>query len=70
MTAAPPATGWPWRSGCSRIPRSTCCWVEASSWRQLPEITASLAAGTAGELCHTIDWSTAGEALSDERESK
>ena len=41
-----------------------------SSWRQLPEITASLAAGTAGELCHTIDWSSAGEALSDERESK
>jgi threonine dehydrogenase-like Zn-dependent dehydrogenase len=30
-----------------------------SSWRQLPEITAALAAGTAGELCHTIDWSTA-----------
>ena len=41
-----------------------------SSWRQLPEITASLAAGTAGELCHTIDWSSAGEALSDETESK
>ncbi|GAA5089371.1 zinc-binding alcohol dehydrogenase [Microbacterium yannicii] len=30
-----------------------------SSWRQLPEVTAALAAGTAGELCHTIDWSTA-----------
>jgi len=30
-----------------------------SSWRQLPEITAALAAGTAGELCHTIDWSGA-----------
>jgi hypothetical protein len=27
-----------------------------SSWRDLPEITAALAAGTAGELCHTIDW--------------
>jgi len=27
-----------------------------SSWRQLPEVTAALAAGTAGELCHTIDW--------------
>lgn len=28
-----------------------------SSWRALPEITAALADGTAGELCHTIDWS-------------
>lgn len=28
-----------------------------SSWRQLPEVTAALADGTAGELCHTIDWS-------------
>jgi NADPH:quinone reductase-like Zn-dependent oxidoreductase len=27
-----------------------------SSWRQLPEVTAGLADGTAGELCHTIDW--------------
>lgn len=31
----------------------------ASSWRQLPEVTAALAAGTAGALCHTIDWSAA-----------
>ncbi|WP_109212121.1 MULTISPECIES: zinc-binding alcohol dehydrogenase [Microbacterium] len=30
-----------------------------SSWRQLPEVTAALAAGTAGGLCHTIDWSAA-----------
>lgn len=29
-----------------------------SSWRRLPEITAALADGTAGELCETIDWST------------
>jgi len=28
-----------------------------SSWRRLPEITAALADGTAGELCETIDWS-------------
>ncbi|WP_426321281.1 zinc-dependent alcohol dehydrogenase [Microbacterium sp. E-13] len=28
-----------------------------SSWRELPEITAALAAGTAGDLCQTIDWS-------------
>ncbi|MDR7111047.1 hypothetical protein J2X03_000911 [Microbacterium trichothecenolyticum] len=28
----------------------------ASTWRQLPEVTAALADGTAGELCHTIDW--------------
>jgi len=28
-----------------------------SSWRRLPEITAALADGTAGELCQTIDWS-------------
>lgn len=27
-----------------------------SSWRQLSEVTAALAEGTAGELCHTIDW--------------
>ena len=31
----------------------------ASPWRQLPEITAALAAGTAGDLCHTIDWNAA-----------
>ncbi len=28
-----------------------------SSWRRLPEITAALADGTAGDLCETIDWS-------------
>ncbi|MFE5408517.1 zinc-binding alcohol dehydrogenase [Microbacterium sp. NPDC056569] len=28
-----------------------------STWRELPDVTAALAAGTAGELCHTIDWS-------------
>ncbi|MEV4689383.1 zinc-dependent alcohol dehydrogenase [Microbacterium sp. LWH3-1.2] len=27
-----------------------------SSWRQLSEVTAALADGTADELCHTIDW--------------
>ncbi|MFB7892601.1 zinc-binding alcohol dehydrogenase [Microbacterium sp. NPDC056044] len=27
-----------------------------TSWRRLPEVTAALADGTAGELCHTIDW--------------
>ena len=41
-----------------------------SSWRELPEITAALAAGTAGELCHTIDWSSAGDALNERGESK
>jgi hypothetical protein len=30
-----------------------------SSWRRLPEITAELADGTAGELCQIIDWSAA-----------
>ncbi|MFJ4164165.1 zinc-binding alcohol dehydrogenase [Microbacterium sp. NPDC089698] len=29
-----------------------------ASWRRLPEVTAGLAEGTAGELCQTIDWST------------
>ncbi|GAA5206788.1 zinc-dependent alcohol dehydrogenase [Microbacterium kyungheense] len=29
-----------------------------SSWRRLPDITAALADGTAGDLCETIDWST------------
>lgn len=29
-----------------------------ASWRQLPEVTAGLAEGTAAELCQTIDWST------------
>ena len=28
-----------------------------ASWRQLPEVTAGLADGTAAELCQTIDWS-------------
>ena len=32
----------------------------SSSWRRLPEVTAALAEGTAGGLCHTIDWSQAG----------
>jgi threonine dehydrogenase-like Zn-dependent dehydrogenase len=27
-----------------------------SSWRDLPEIAAALAEGTADVLCHTIDW--------------
>ena len=31
----------------------------SSSWRQLPEVVAALADGTAGGLCHTIDWSAA-----------
>ena len=30
---------------------------ESSSWRQLAAVTATLADGTAGALCHTIDWS-------------
>ena len=30
-----------------------------SPWTRLPEVTAALAAGTAGALCHTIDWSGA-----------
>jgi len=30
-----------------------------SSWRGLPGVVASLAAGTADPLCHTIDWSAA-----------
>ena len=30
----------------------------SASWRQLPEVTAGLADGTAVELCQTIDWST------------
>lgn len=30
---------------------------DTSSWRQLPAVTAALADGTAGALCHTIDWS-------------
>ncbi|NNC13612.1 zinc-binding alcohol dehydrogenase [Planctomonas sp. JC2975] len=29
----------------------------ASGWRELPSVIASLAAGTADEMCHTIDWS-------------
>lgn len=29
----------------------------SSSWRELPEVAAALADGTAGALCHTIDWS-------------
>jgi len=29
-----------------------------ASWRQLPEVTAALADGTAPELCQSIDWST------------
>ncbi|MDW4571728.1 zinc-binding alcohol dehydrogenase [Microbacterium sp. M3] len=29
----------------------------ATPWRALPEITAALAAGSAGVLCQTIDWS-------------
>lgn len=28
-----------------------------ASWRQLPDVTAGLADGTAAELCQTIDWS-------------
>lgn len=31
----------------------------SSEWRRLPDISAALAAGTAGDLCHTIDWSAA-----------
>ncbi|WP_228479296.1 zinc-dependent alcohol dehydrogenase [Microbacterium atlanticum] len=31
----------------------------SSSWRQLPDVTSALADGTAGPLCHTIDWSAA-----------
>ena len=31
----------------------------SSPWRQLPEVVAALADGTAGALCHTIDWSAA-----------
>lgn len=27
-----------------------------STWRELPAVTAALADGTAGDLCHTIDW--------------
>lgn len=30
-----------------------------SSWRDLPGVTAALADGSAGALCHTIDWSAA-----------
>jgi threonine dehydrogenase-like Zn-dependent dehydrogenase len=30
-----------------------------SPWTRLPEVTAALAAGTAGPFCHTIDWSGA-----------
>ncbi|GAA1942717.1 zinc-binding alcohol dehydrogenase [Microbacterium deminutum] len=29
---------------------------ETSSWRDLPEVMASVAAGTSPGLCHTIDW--------------
>ncbi|HEY0248260.1 MAG TPA: zinc-binding alcohol dehydrogenase [Gryllotalpicola sp.] len=31
----------------------------ASSWRELPAVMAALAAGSSGELCHTIDWEDA-----------
>lgn len=31
----------------------------SSPWRQLPEVIAALAEGTAHPLCHTIDWSVA-----------
>jgi NADPH:quinone reductase-like Zn-dependent oxidoreductase len=30
-----------------------------SSWRDLPEVMATLAGGTSADLCHTIDWSDA-----------
>ncbi|MCS5720204.1 zinc-binding alcohol dehydrogenase [Herbiconiux sp. CPCC 205763] len=30
-----------------------------SSWRDLPEVMAALAAGPSAELCHTIDWEDA-----------
>jgi threonine dehydrogenase-like Zn-dependent dehydrogenase len=30
---------------------------DSPSWRQLPAVTAALADGSAGGLCHTIDWS-------------
>lgn len=33
--------------------------ADSSPWTDLPRLTADLAAGTAGALCHTIDWSEA-----------
>ena len=30
-----------------------------SSWRELPDVLAAIAAGASPGLCHTIDWSDA-----------